>query len=56
MNVSSKTDALAILQENEVNVSLDEEIMFPRKAQFIDEVHDAIEYLIDNCDFGIRYI
>lgn len=31
-------------------------IMFPKKNQFADEVHDAIEYLINEWDFGFNYI
>lgn len=56
MNFQNETEAIDLLKEHGVNVSADWDIMFPRKAQFIDEVHEAIEYLIDEWDFGIKYI
>lgn len=56
MKFNNETQAIQLLKDNDVFVSSDFDIMFPRKAQFIDEVHEAIEYLIDEWDFDIKYI
>lgn len=55
MNFNNKREALFVLSQNQIEV-FDEEILFPRHASFIDEVHEAIEYLIDEHEFGIKYI
>ncbi len=54
--INNKSDALEVLQENDIEISNDFCLMFPRKAEFIDEVHEAIDYLIDEHGYGIRYV
>lgn len=56
MNFKNETEAIDLLREHDVSVSSEYDIMYPRKKEFVDEVHEAIEYLIDEWDFGIKYI
>jgi hypothetical protein len=52
----NKLEAIRLLQLNGIEVSSDENILYPRREEFEDEVHDAIEYLIGECNFGFQYI
>jgi hypothetical protein len=56
MKPLNKARAVELLKLNGIEVSSDENILYPRREEFEDEVHDAIEYLIDECNFGFQYI
>ena len=56
MNFKNKKEAIDFLETVEISVSDGSDILLPKKKLFDDEVHDAIDYLIDECDFGIKYI
>lgn len=56
MKFQNEQEAIDLLEQHGVNVSSEAVIMFPKKNQFADEVHDAIEYLINEWDFGFNYI
>jgi hypothetical protein len=55
MSFKNKKEAIVFLESFEVFVSDGNDILLPKKKLFDDEVHDAIDYLIDECDFGIKY-
>jgi len=56
MSFKNKKEAITFLESFEVFVSDGNDIFLPKKKLFDDEVHDAIDYLIDECGFGIKYI
>ena len=56
MNFKNKKEAIDFLDSFEIFISDANDILLPRKKLFEDDVHDAIDYLIDECDFGIKYI
>jgi hypothetical protein len=56
MNFNNKKEAIDFLETVEIFVSSEDNILIPKKKLFEDDVHDAIDYLIDECDFGIKYI
>jgi hypothetical protein len=51
----TKSEAIDILAENGIDISVMDDILFPRYGHFIDEVHDAMECLIEEYGFGIKY-
>jgi hypothetical protein len=56
MNFQNEQQAIDLLKQHGVEVSSDFDIVYPRKKEFVDDVHNAIEYLLDEWDFGIKYI
>jgi hypothetical protein len=56
MNFNNKKEAIDFLETVEISVSIEDDILIPKKKLFEDDVHDAIDYLIDECGFGIKYI
>ena len=56
MNFKNKKEAIDFLDSFEIFISDANDILLPKKKLFDDEVHEAIDYLIDECDFGIKYI
>jgi hypothetical protein len=56
MNFRNETEAIDLLREHDVLVSSEYDIMYPRQKEFVDEIHDAIDYLIDEHGYGIRYV
>jgi hypothetical protein len=56
MNFNNKKEAIDFLETVEISVSSEDDILIPKKKLFEDDVHDAIDYLIDECGFGIKYI
>lgn len=52
----TKSEAINVLSENGIDISVMDDILFPRYGHFIDEVHDAVEFLIEEHGFGIKYI
>lgn len=56
MNFKNETEAIEALANHGIEITQDCDIMYPRKREFIEEVHEAIEYLINDWDFGIKYI
>ena len=51
----NKSKALNILSDFNINVTY-EEILFPKHSEFPDEVHDAIDFLIDKFNYGVQYV
>lgn len=51
----NKQICLQILREFEIDTTF-QEILFPKNQDFPEEVHEAIDFLIDKCDYGIQYI
>lgn len=56
MKFRDEQHAIEVLKEYGVEVSSEYDILYPRKKEFLIEVHDAIDYLLDEWDFGIKYI
>ena len=56
MNFQNETEAIDFLEQHGINISAEMVILFPKKNEFIDEVHDAIEYLMSEWDFGFNYV
>jgi hypothetical protein len=56
MNFQDEQQAIDLLRQHGIEVSSDFDIVYPRKKEFVDDVHNAIEYLLDEWDFGIKYI
>lgn len=56
MNFHDESEAIEVLKYNNIYISEDYDILFPRYKHFDDDVHAAIEYLIDEWDFGIKYV
>lgn len=54
--IYTKKEAIDILSENGIDISVMDDILFPRYGHFIDEVHDAVECLIQEFGFGIKYV
>ena len=52
----NKLEAIRLLQLNGIEVSHEFEILYPKRDQFDDEVHEAIEFLMEEWDFGFKYI
>lgn len=52
----TKSEAINVLSENGIDISVMDDILFPRYGHFIDEVHDAVEFLMEEHGFGIKYI
>jgi hypothetical protein len=56
MHFNNSKEAIDFLETVEIYVSSEDDILMPKKKLFEDDVHNAIDYLIDECGFGIKYI
>lgn len=51
----SKSSAVELLRSNGI-ICENDEVLYPKDKEFEDEVHEAIDFLIEDCDFGICYV
>jgi len=56
MKFKNKQEAIDLLQHLNIHTSSDGEILYPLGAEYEDEAHVCIDYLIDDHGFGIKYI
>lgn len=56
MNFNDETEAINFLESFGIFISDSYDILLPKKKLFDDEVHNAVDYLIDEWDFGIKYV
>lgn len=56
MNINSEIDSLEVLERHGIEVLKDSIILYPRGKEFEEEVHDALDILIDNFLYDVKFI
>ena len=56
MNINSETKSLEVLNLHGIEVLKDSVILYARGKEFEDEVHDALDILIDEFNYDIKFI
>ena len=56
MNFENEIEAINILQKHGINVSKDKYVLYPNKGFFSKEIYIAINYLVEDCNMGLKYV
>lgn len=56
INFESEQEAIDLLKTHGIEISAEWDILYSRGKEFNKEVHEAVEYLIDEWDFDIKFI
>lgn len=56
MNFENESQAIELLKTHNINVSKENYILYPKKGFFSKEIYDAINYLVDDCHLGLKYV
>lgn len=56
INFQDESDAISLLGKHDITVSHDYDILYPRGHEFNHEVDEAINYLVEEWDFGFKFI
>ena len=51
----NKTECIHLLESYGIETTFGD-ILFPKNGEFPDEIHDAIDFLIDKRGYGVQYI
>jgi len=52
----NEQQAVDFLESCGILIVMESNILLPKDASFPEDVHDAIDYLLDNHDYTIKYI
>jgi hypothetical protein len=56
VNFKNKEEAITLLKEHNINVSNDLYVLYPKIGFFPTDAYKAINYLVDDCKFGLKYV
>lgn len=56
INFRHETDAIALLEKYDILISDDYEILYPKGHEFNNNVDEAINYLVNEWDFGFKFV
>lgn len=56
MNFNDELEAINFLEKNGILVSIERDIMLPKRNTYEEDVHETIDYLIEEHGFNLAYI
>jgi len=56
INFQDESDAIALLEKYDILISDEYEILYPKGQEFNNNVDEAINYLLNEWDFGFKFV
>ncbi len=56
MSFENEIQAINLLKKHNIKVSKENYVLYPKKGFYSKEIYNAINYLVDECNMGLKYV